>query len=489
MLREVLLVTRKATLDLATSNLCVATFQQANLRVAIDTTQHLSNEQVREIIAKVTCSEGLREVTGDVIKVPTILINDQSHETYQFDEEAPRFQQEELFPLTIGDTELGTLFVATFSASIDLTSERFLKHFENDFSMTLAFLWDLNRTQNETLYTLVAAILDGVILCGTDKKIKFVNQAALRMLAQDDGLNWVGKQLGELNIPHLTAFLNEALKNNLFELNKVINAPKSRSRLLGVHTQLLKDTRNHEIGWMIALRDVTMTWQNDQMRSALSIASHEIKTPLNSIRGAVDLLLEKDLGALNGDQSHCLGVIKDDVSRLNRLIEDILDLSRFDEGVIFVDRRKEISLEFLVNKVTNSFGSFARRKTIYIVNKVPKNIPMFKGDRDRLQQVLSNLIENSIKYSLPDTKVEINASLENSILNVTVKDQGVGIPEEHWENIFGRFKQLENCPDHGGRGYGLGLAIAREIIEAAGGRIWVESVVGKGSTFHFTVPV
>lgn len=488
-LAEVLLVTRRATLDLANASMCVATFQRDKGCVAINTTQRLSNERVREIISEVGCFDDSSDDPATVIKVPTVLINEQPFETYQFDDEAPRFQQQKSFPLSIGQTELGMLLVATFSSSFDLSSNDFLSHFEDDFSKTLSILWDLNRAQNETLKTLVSAILDGVILCGMDTEIRFVNQAALRMLHQDDRPNWVGKRLEEFDVPHLTEFLQEALKNNLFELNKVINAPQSRSRLLGVHTQLLRDTKNREIGWMIALRDVTMTWQNDQMRSALSIASHEIKTPLNSICGAVDLLLEKDLGELNKDQTHCLGVIKDDVNRLNRLLNDILDLSRFDEGVIFIDRRKEISLDFLVNKVISSFGSFAGRKNIGIVNKIPKKIPTFKGDRDRLQQVLSNLIENSIKYSLPDSEVEIHASLESSVLNVTVKDEGVGIPEAEWENIFGRFKQLDNCPDHGERGYGLGLAIAREIIAASGGRIWVESAIGKGSTFHFTIPV
>ncbi len=488
-LNEVLVLTREAIVDIANASLCVATYVSADSSIAINSTQRLAREQIETIVERIT-ADPIRKIShGQVTRVPAVEINDEPLESYLFDNQACAFQQESLIPLTSDGSQFGALFIASFSSSFDLADEGFLKHLNGDFANVLGRLWTSIRSKQETLTTLVSSIIDGVILCDTDANIEFVNQAALRMLGLESDSDWIGKPLSDFDVSHLTDFLQEALKNNLFEVNKVINAPKSCSRLLGVHTQLLKSARNGEIGWMIVLRDVTMTWQNDQMRSALSIASHEINTPLTSIGSAVDLLLEKDLGDLNGGQTQCLNVVKDDVTRLQRLLHDILDLSRFEEGVIFIDRRKEISLEFLVNKVSRSFASFAQRKNICIINSIPKNIPTFRGDRDRLQQVLSNLIENSIKYSPPDSAVEVSATLEKSILKVAIADRGVGIPEEHCEAIFEKFLQLDNCPDHGERGFGLGLTIAREIVQAAGGRIWVDSVVGEGSTFHFTIPV
>jgi signal transduction histidine kinase len=200
-------------------------------------------------------------------------------------------------------------------------------------------------------------------------------------------------------------------------------------------------------------------------------------------------MLEQDLGQLNQNQQHCLNVIKDDTKRLNRLLKDMLDLSRFDEGVQFIDRRKQVSLGFLVAKVIETFRIFAKSKNISLNNCVPKSLPTFKGDRDRLQQVLSNLVENSIKYTLTGGSVEIGAELHGSILKCWVRDNGVGIPEDRYDLIFQRFRQLDNFPDQGHRGYGLGLSIARQIVENNGGKLWVESKVGIGSVFYFTITV
>ncbi|MFQ5770144.1 MAG: sensor histidine kinase, partial [bacterium] len=271
--------------------------------------------------------------------------------------------------------------------------------------------------------------------------------------------------------------------------NKVVKCSENNTKLIGVHLELIKNFRNIEIGWMIILRDVTKNWQSDQMRSALTIASHEIKTPLNSILGSIDLLLEKDFGDLNSKQQHCLNIVKDDINRLDRLLTDILDLSRFDEGIQFLDRRKEIALGLMVNKCIESFKLFANSKNIQIKNKIPKSLPTFKGHRDRLQQVLANLVENSIKYTLPGGKVTIGAELIDSNLKFWVKDTGVGIPSTQIEFIFKKFNQLDNYPEDGKRGYGLGLSIAEEIIKAMGGEIWLESEVGVGSTFFVSLPL
>jgi len=117
------------------------------------------------------------------------------------------------------------------------------------------------------------------------------------------------------------------------------------------------------------------------------------------------------------------------------------------------------------------------------------NNPTFKGDRDRLQQVLSNLVENGIKYSMPGGLLSVHAELQDSIIKCWVNDTGVGIPASDLQIIFERFNQLDNFPDSGSRGYGLGLSIAKEIVKSNGGQIWVESKLKVGSTFFFTIPV
>ncbi|MFQ5674571.1 MAG: histidine kinase dimerization/phospho-acceptor domain-containing protein, partial [bacterium] len=214
----------------------------------------------------------------------------------------------------------------------------------------------------EKLELLASRTLDGLILCNSQKEILFINNSAKRLLGIDIEQALGIQSLDDLQVSFLTECLEEAKKNNLHEFNRVVDLRNDYSILIGIHLELLKNRDNVRVGWMYVLRDVTRNWQSDQMRSALTVASHEIKTPLNSMLGAIDLLFEKDLGSLNRKQLHCLGVVKDDIQRLNRLLEDILDLSRFDEGVQFLERRKQTSLIFLVNKVFDSFQSFAASK-------------------------------------------------------------------------------------------------------------------------------
>ena len=346
------------------------------------------------------------------------------------------------------------------------------------------------RTSEKERFELLASrTLDGLLLCDSEREILFINNSAKRILDLQVDKNWVGESLENLKTPCLMDSLNAALKNNIHEINKVADLSANHTKLIGIHLELARNSRNEQVGWMFVMREVTRDWQNEQMRSALTVASHEIKTPLSSMLSAVDLLLDLDLGSLNSKQNHCLTVVKDDIQRLNRLLADLLDLSRFDEGIQFLERRKQTSLEFLVNKVLDSFRAFAKSKKIQLENKIPKSIPTFKGDRDRLQQVLSNLVENGIKYSMPGGLLSVHAELQGSIIKCWVKDTGVGIPPTDLEIIFERFKQLDNFPESGSHGYGLGLNIAKKIVEANDGKIWVESKLQVGSTFFFTIPV
>ncbi|TDI89878.1 MAG: PAS domain-containing protein [Caldithrix sp.] len=344
-------------------------------------------------------------------------------------------------------------------------------------------------SEKERFELLASSTLDGLLLCDSERKVLFINNSAKRILGFPVDKSFVGESLENLNVQCFTDSLNAAQENNIHEVNKVADLSENHTKLIGFHLEFARNSRNEQIGWLFVLRDVTQNWQNEQMRSALTVASHEIKTPLNSMLSAVDLLLDLDLGGLNPKQNHCLRVVKDDIQRLNRLLVDLLDLSRFDEGIQFLERRRQTSLVFLVNKVLDSFRTFAKSKNIQLENKIPKSIPTFKGDRDRLQQVLSNLVENGIKYSMPGGSLSVDAELQDTIIKCRVNDTGVGIPSSDLQVIFEKFKQLDNFPSSSSRGYGLGLSIAKQIIEANGGKIWVESELHVGSTFFFTIPV
>ncbi len=487
LLAEIFRMARNALVDLSGNQVAVATYQLGDAACELTTRRPLSTGDLDHIKRRLRAAAeeaGLRWETETGWR-----LNGSPASEYHFDGAETRVVQDVVVPIAGPEKAPGLLLVAGFDPDLDLHRGRLVQQFSGFISRALRHLWYLQSRQKEQYELLASRVVDGVILCDTKKRIKFINPSALRILGLEDGGQWIGRPLRELEVQYLIDNLDEALRTGIFELNRVMSTDEAQKQLIGLHIELLKNARNTEVGWMIVLRDVTKNWQHDQIRTALSVASHEIKTPLHSMLGAVDLLLENDLGELNKNQRHCLTIIRDDIERLNRLIADILDLSRFDEGVQFLDRRNQIVLSLLVSKVIDSFRIYAGSKNVKLKNRVPRSLPTFKGNRDRLQQVIVNLVENAIKYCYPGGSVSIGARLTDSALTCWIQDTGVGIPENKLESVFERFVQLDNHPEEGKQGNGLGLAIAKQIVEAIGGRIWVESEVGVGSTFYFTIPV
>jgi PAS domain S-box-containing protein len=489
LISEIFSIVREALVNISAGNFCVATLQNNSLDMHISTRRPVSKlhlKSIKEQIIEQLVQHQTEPAPGLQLQV---IINGQSEDDYILDKTKSRFNQYIIVPLSIQKRQVGVLYVGSFDKAIDLRQTKLIQHLSKDVPNALRHLWYLDSHQKEKYETLAYRIIDGVILCDWRRKILFINNAAKRFFGINDDNNLIGKSLDNLPAAFLTENLEEAKKEGIYETNKVVNVAKNHSKLIGVHVELLKNSRNKEIGWMIIIRDVTKNWQSDQMRASLSVASHEINAPLTSMSGAIELLLDRDLGEINSDQEHCLQVIKDDMTRLIQLLTALFDLARFDDGVQFLERRKEVRLEFLVNKVFDAFESFAKAKNIQLESRIPKTLPTFKGDRDKLQQVLANLVENSIKFSLPGGGVIVDAELIKTTLKVWVKDRGVGIPSSECNKIFERFYQLENNPDGRKQGYGLGLSIAKQIIESFGGEIWAESDVGNGSTFFFTLPV
>ncbi len=472
---------RETLVDLC-GDWCAATLSLDGA-IHITTRRPLSKENVQQVHEKMS---GHSRQNGAVPR--PCFVNGQPLSRYHFDHSAPPFQQELVAPLSAQNHRVGNLFVGSFDHPLDARRQRLLRKLARALPRALRHAKYLAKRKKEAFELLAARTIEGLILCDPGMRIQYLNNAARQLLNLPSDQKIVGEPLGQLNVSYLNDFIEEARREGLLELNKIFTPMHQPSLLVGAHIELLKNSRNQKVGWMIDLRDVSKNWQNDQLRSALVLASHEMKTPLNSIKNAVELLLETSLGELNDQQKRCLHLVKDDAVRLNRLLSDILDLSRFDAGIPFLDRRREIALPILIDKAIESFQAFAQSKNIKIENQVSPTFPTFNGLRDRLQQVLANLLENGIKYTLPGGSVTLQAELDDKHLIFTVKDTGVGIPASERESIFERFKQLDNYPG-GKQGFGLGLSISKEIIEAMGGKIWVESQVGVGSSFHFKIPV
>jgi two-component system phosphate regulon sensor histidine kinase PhoR len=218
------------------------------------------------------------------------------------------------------------------------------------------------------------------------------------------------------------------------------------------------------------------------------MVSHELRNPLNSINGFLEIVLEGHVGTLTPRQEEFLDYARMSTHQLMTLVEDILFISRADTGQ-FKLRIAAVSLAELTTHLMIQFRPVAERAEVSLTFAIPDDLPTVYVDQLRIQQVISNLINNAIKFTPPGGTVEVHASATADTVTLEVSDTGAGIPIEDHERIFERFFQsAANSLTQAG-GYGLGLSIARLIVQQHGGHIWVRSAPGQGSIFAFTIPV
>ena len=227
----------------------------------------------------------------------------------------------------------------------------------------------------------------------------------------------------------------------------------------------------------------------------VSMVSHELRTPLTSIIGFSELLAEAHVGELSEEQEEYIRQILRKGKDLLALINDLLDTGRLEAGK-FALRYREVDLEDVILSVRSSTRHVT--ESLPTINThLPTDLPAFEGDTEKITQVLTNLVINALKFSPPGSPVDIIASMiqgrresdRGDLIQISVKDRGIGIPEDERQRIFDQFIQVQQGSSRTFQGAGLGLYICRSFVELHGGKIWVESTVGEGSTFHFSIPI
>jgi len=219
----------------------------------------------------------------------------------------------------------------------------------------------------------------------------------------------------------------------------------------------------------------------------MAAVSHELRTPLTSISMAIDIMSQEVLGKVNDRQKDLLSTAKDDCERLTKLVRELLDLSRLESGK-YEMRRVPINLRSLIDEALKPLRLQFQEKGIRLETDVSPATPDVAGDEQQLSRVITNLASNALRYTPPNGKVTIRSDIVNDSVQISVADSGRGIPPDAIDMIFDKFVQVKQASDSMPGSVGLGLAIAKEVVEAHGGKIWVESVVDKGSTFYFTIP-
>lgn len=259
----------------------------------------------------------------------------------------------------------------------------------------------------------------------------------------------------------------------------------------------IKDAQEQISNYLLIIQDITARKRGEeQMKVALemkseftSTVSHELRTPLASIKAAIDIVMSGSAGQTTADQERFLGKAKTNIDRLKRLIDDFLDLSKLEMGKVELDI-ENCDIKTIVKDVFEIQKPVADKKGLILSMDMSDSLPLVLCDPDRINQVFVNLVSNAIKFT---EKGEINVAAKLSddkeFMQYCVKDTGEGIRQEDLSLVFEKFKQFGDPAKRKTGGTGLGLTICQEIVVQHGGKIWVESELGKGSSFFFTIPV
>ena len=341
------------------------------------------------------------------------------------------------------------------------------------------------REQTRTLEALVQSLNDGLILESSAGRILYCNRRICELAGVSPD-EIASHTAGTVREKLIARSVGQREASSLSTPHTELSVPHN-GRTLDLRLQSFDVTDEHGqlIGRGQLWLDVTGDKELDRMKSALiATVSHELRTPLAAIKGNITSLLADDVQWDAAAQHEFLEVASAETDRLSTLVTDLLDLSKIQGGTLVV-HREPCSLAPLVARA----AARARPAPGPRLNlDLPSNLPDFPADPPRLEAILRNLIENAVKYSPPNSPIQLTADQANGHILVRIADEGPGIPPEHREKIFDRFYRIDTGLARQSSGAGLGLAICKGFIEAHGGQIWVEPTE-KGTVFAFTLPV
>jgi excisionase family DNA binding protein len=335
--------------------------------------------------------------------------------------------------------------------------------------------------------SLVPSMSEGLIVCRCDGEILLINPAAQSMLEllnrKITSLDEVERRLGELGAKDIS------LQNNGEEsLRHEVNLKGLRSCFVVIEKNIVRNDYGEIMAMLIILRDITAERNVDQMKdNFVSSVSHELRTPLTIVKAALSNLVDGTVGPLEKKQAHVIETAKRNIDRLATLVNDLLDLSRLESGQLALHRER-VHIGMTLERVLPMFHKEANEQGVLLLVDVIPGLRDLYVDPSMFHQTIMNLMSNAVRYA--DSRVVIKARmLDEAHAQITITDDGPGLDKENMGRLFSKFEQI-NRPI-GGSGYGgtgLGLAISRKVVERNGGKIWVESSVGRGSSFYFTMP-
>lgn len=337
---------------------------------------------------------------------------------------------------------------------------------------------------------IVESISDGLMVTDMQMRILHVNSVMAELLGivEEEA---IGVGAGTVvRDERLMAFLRKSADDSPEPVLPILQFDRQgRAHYFRLKLSPIFDGDGRRYAVVMVLQDVTQFKELDRMKSDfIATLSHEFRTPVTSITMSVDLLGQGILGALNPKQQELVASAKEDCERLTKLARELLQLSKLESGRIQL-RNEELDIRAVVEFSLRPLQLQFQEKNIRLVNDVPAGLPVITADEQQISWIITNLVTNALKYTDAGGVVRLTAGAEGGALVVSVADTGQGIAEEHLGKIFDKFVQIKQRSDSTPGSVGLGLAIAKEIVEAYGGKIWVASRLGEGSTFSFTLPL
>ncbi len=373
----------------------------------------------------------------------------------------------------------------------------------NDMSMRLRAYEEQNLEtitfERNKLKAILLSIADGVVVCDMQAKVAIINDSACDMLGYKSSQWAIGSNLKE----YITEENVRCFEPIIVDFEKVVSEKPTTLPQLFTHkleipeTTLkvmlspIQDAEGVMLGFVLIMHDVTKETEVDKMKTSfISNVSHELRTPVTTIKSYVDTIYNhgKDLDAETYEEF--IETINTETDRLKRLVNDILDFSRLEEGAVVLERELA-DITPVINLTVQSVKVLADQKKITLSTALESDLPKLYINSDSIERVLRNLLSNAIKYTDENGRIRVRAEVTElgDALEVSVQDTGLGIPEEHLPHIFDRFYRVENKV-HTVKGTGLGLHLVKVAIEKHhAGEVFVKSEVGVGSTFGFRIPL
>ncbi len=409
-----------------------------------------------------------------------------------------RLQQVVALPMSIRDSLIGVLYVfRAYGSGFTSNDRRVLGSFADQAAIAVynAQLYERVSQEKRRLDAILEYSADGVLILDSAQRIQVFNRALSRLTGWD-----ASEALGR----HHDEVIRWAHLETNRDLSDAVAGgwPLPAARPVYVEGDLRrKNGGTVSVGLIYAplfgqdrrlvniianVRDITRFREADEIKSTfVSVVSHELKTPVALIQGYAETLLRKDARWDPRTRQESLEVILEEADRLHHLIDNLLDASRLEAGKLPLEE-EPVAVDALAERVAERFRTQTDAHQIDV--KFPSDFPVVAGDPARLEQVLNNLLSNAIKYSPKGGRIRLAGRATDERIIITVTDEGVGIPFEEQPHIFESFFRGSREYQQQTSGAGLGLYLAKAIVEAHGGQIWVESDPGEGAAFSFDLP-